>query len=308
VGGAPDLSVIIPTIPDRGHYLQRCLVALSRCRGAERTEVIVVTEKPGELDELIRQWRLPRIPVLVSAGSPLTAKRNAGVRAARADVIAFLDDDTEPEPGYVSGLLEAFAGGAEVVAGRVEPDFEAPVPAHLEGEEDLIRGFNALGDWRRTGYVIGANLAFRRVVFDRFGLFDPDFGRGGSRCDHGEESEFVIRVSSSFAPLFSEAACVRHAIQPYRVEPRYLYRRSWEAGRTSSAIDELHRRDYPRNTISVALQLPVLVLRALRHPRAMRPRTRLLFLLGYVMEGLRFLARGRGGRGSACRSTDPQSS
>ncbi|MHC4860670.1 MAG: hypothetical protein ACYTDY_11325, partial [Planctomycetota bacterium] len=56
MGGEPALSVVIPTIPSRAHYLERCLAALSACRNRERLEVLVVTEEAARVRAQVAEW------------------------------------------------------------------------------------------------------------------------------------------------------------------------------------------------------------------------------------------------------------
>jgi glycosyltransferase involved in cell wall biosynthesis len=287
MAAAPALSVVIPTLPSRGHYLERCLRALAECEGREAVEVLVVSEEADEVGAVIGDLETDVTVRVVRGPAPAARKRNAGALEARARVIAFLDDDTRPERGWVRGLLEAFEEGAHAAAGRVVPDFEAPVPSFLRGREDVIRGFNALGAWRREGFVIGCNIAFRRSVFERVGLFNPDFGRRGIRYNTADESEFVRRVGRIWRVRYVEGACVLHAIQARRLTKGYLYGRAWWAGRAHAGMDEITRRDFVRNVWSVGLLLPVLVVRALARPLDVRPRVQLVHSLSYLLEGIR---------------------
>lgn len=244
--------------------------------------------------ELLAGWDHDLEVRVIPGPGPAAPKRNAGAMAATGEILAFLDDDTRPEPGWVEGMLGAFERGARAVGGRVVPEFEAPLPAYLTGREHVVRGFNALGEWRRESFVIGCNIAFRREVFETVGLFSPDFGRKGRRYNTGDETEFVRRVTRRFEVIYCEEAGVRHAIQARRLERGYLYGRSWWAARAIAGIDELHRPGFTRNVWSVALLLPVLAFRALRSPASVAPRLRVIHGLSYVVEGLRIRLGARG--------------
>ena len=51
----------------------------------------------------------------------LAAARNTGIRAATAPVVAFLDDDCEPEPEWARELLDAYDDGVIGVGGDIVP-------------------------------------------------------------------------------------------------------------------------------------------------------------------------------------------
>jgi GT2 family glycosyltransferase len=144
----------------------------------------------------------------------LAAARNAGVAVACAPIVAFTDDDCEPEPGWLAALLAAFVdprvGG---VSGHVrsaptnslvlryieERRPLSPLPAELLRSRSLLyrlalylRGTARLDPPLQPGAelysVVGANMAFRTEVLDAVGGFDAAFRFGG------EEEELSARV------------------------------------------------------------------------------------------------------------------
>jgi GT2 family glycosyltransferase len=293
------LSIVIPTIPRRKHYMRRCLEALALCDDRELAEVLVISEEAGDLRAMIEEWNANVCTRLVQGHPAAAPKRNAGACAARGDIIAFLDDDTEPEPGYVTGMLATFDAGAIAVGGRIVPDFESEIPGHLRGQPFMIRGFNILDGKQRDDFFIGANIAFKREVFQQVGLFSPDFGRMGNRYPHGDESEFVRRVQARFDVTYAPDAGVKHAIQPHRMSREYMRTRSWRSGRTRAAIDDLHRSDFSRHLVSVAVFLPVLVCLFLARPLDLGRRLRMINASGYTLEGFKLLLTSAGRRASS---------
>jgi glycosyltransferase involved in cell wall biosynthesis len=120
------LSVVIPTL-GRPQLLQRCLGSLARSEWDEGTlEIVVVDDGPNEATrEAVARW----MPLMAQRGMVVrylpspgphgpAAARNQGWRAACGRIIAFTDDDTEPEPGWLRAGLKAFVPGAEAAWGR----------------------------------------------------------------------------------------------------------------------------------------------------------------------------------------------
>ncbi len=103
----PDISVIIPTY-NRSRQLAQCLDALSATRD-EAFEVIVVDDGSPEPAESVTHAFADRLDIIClrqkNAG-PASA-RNAGVRVARAPILAFTDDDCLPEPDWLHKMAEA---------------------------------------------------------------------------------------------------------------------------------------------------------------------------------------------------------
>ncbi len=116
------ISVIIPTLSRPG-LLTQCLEALARqTYPRERFEVIVADDgSPEPVIGVVDAFR-HRLDVtylqLPHAGPG--AARNAGAAPARGDLLAFTDDDCEPEPGWLDALAGRFAANSNVgVGGRV---------------------------------------------------------------------------------------------------------------------------------------------------------------------------------------------
>lgn len=111
------LAVAVCTL-GRHEALERCLATVAaQERAPEETIVADASPEPFRAEQ----------PVLVLATPPgLTRQRNAALDAARSDVIVFVDDDSELEPGYLAALERAFNDpGVVAAAGRF---LEPPAP------------------------------------------------------------------------------------------------------------------------------------------------------------------------------------
>lgn len=165
-----EVSVVVPTYK-RPDLLARCLEALVRQEyPAERYEVVVADDAASantarQVDDFARGVRVSvrHIPVCGSAHGPAAA-RNTGWRAAKGRIIAFTDDDTVPDPGWLRAGTAAFRGEVVGVAGRIimplppEPtDYERDA-AHLE-----------------QGEFVTANCFYLRSALEEVGGFDERF-------------------------------------------------------------------------------------------------------------------------------------
>jgi glycosyltransferase involved in cell wall biosynthesis len=122
-----DVSLVVPT-RDRGEQLRATLAALSgQTFPSDRIEVIVVDDGSADATPQI-VGELGRAVYVRQGGEGPTAARNAGAARARAELLVFLDDDVELEPGAVASLVEAHRSGSRLV---VVGDLETPAPAHL---------------------------------------------------------------------------------------------------------------------------------------------------------------------------------
>ena len=171
------LSVVVVSA-GRPRALDRCLTALSQMQ-TTRAEVIVVAD-PAGMAVAQRHPQAARLTILPQDRPNISAARNAGIAAAAAEIVAFIDDDAVPEPGWAAALLAAFADPAIAAAtgpvigrngislqwGRMAVDRQGR-DRWLPAEEQIAPG--------EVPKIHGTNMAFRRKILSRTGGFDTGF-------------------------------------------------------------------------------------------------------------------------------------
>jgi len=123
-----EISVVIPTW-QRAEWLQLCLASMWALE-LHPTEVLVVGRREDREARELTELCATRAPFLVrwlevvSPGHIAPVVR--GLADAEGDVVAFLDDDCEPEPAWLSELVKPFADATvAAVGGRVlTPGFQ----------------------------------------------------------------------------------------------------------------------------------------------------------------------------------------
>lgn len=175
--------------------------------------------------------RIRYIPVPVPGKA---AAQNVALRQSRGRYIVCLDDDVLPDPGLLQEYARAFAAyPCAAVQGRVELGFEgqATPPAWLDHR---LRLDLAEMDFGKVIYpfemgLTGANMAFRRDVFDRYGLFDERLGP--ARTGTLEDQEYSERIrAGGETQLFWPGASVRHRIPAQRLRVRSFARIHYDVG------------------------------------------------------------------------------
>jgi glycosyltransferase involved in cell wall biosynthesis len=159
MGGAarPSVSVIVPT-RDRSSALDACLAALAAQTIAEQVEVVVVDDGSADGQTVAAVVaRHPRARLIRQNGQGPAAARNAGGRAARADVLCFTDDDCVPEAEWAERLLEAIALGADAVGGKT-----LSIAGPLAEASEVISGAPAAAE----PFAPSNNLACRKAAFE----------------------------------------------------------------------------------------------------------------------------------------------
>jgi GT2 family glycosyltransferase len=184
------ISVIVPT-RNRAAQLEQCVSALG---GAAKPrcglEILVVDNGSTDATKTVIQTfaltasvRVKYVECPKPGGS---AARNAGIAASAGDWLVFIDDDCYVEPQYFvnfSAFIERQQQpgsiGAEIAYGSGQ--------IHRYREEDDIRIANLYFDEicefpkhsvLTAGSVQGANMFFKREIFDRAGGFDERLGAG----------------------------------------------------------------------------------------------------------------------------------
>jgi len=101
------VSVIIPNYNGR-RFLDTCLGALLRQTYAEELiEVILVDDASTDDSVAYVRERYPRVKIVeLVHNSGLAAGCNAGARAAAGDLLVMLNNDTEPEAGWLAALVD----------------------------------------------------------------------------------------------------------------------------------------------------------------------------------------------------------
>lgn len=209
-------------------------------------QIVLVIDHNADLLAAARE-AFPDVRCLPNTGPQgLSGARNCGVAAATGDVVAFLDDDAAAEPGWVAALAAAYRDATVVgVGGGVLPAWQAPRPRWFPDEFLWTVGCSYTG--LPTGRAeirnpIGANMSFRRSVFESVGGFDPLMGRLGKDAAGCEETEFSIRARASVPGarvlLEPDARC-RHTVTADRVTRRYFRRRCRAEGRSKALVSRL---------------------------------------------------------------------
>ena len=155
---------------------------------------------------------------------------NSGIAATDARIIAFTDDDVLLHPDWLWNIKQSFENyDCAAVAGRVLPVWNQPKPVWLVMEDQqAVVNFDLGDEIKEINFApLGANCAFRRDVFAKYGLFRADLGVRGRRhtitCD---DTEFGGRLSAAGEKIvYCPEAVIYHPVDPERATKKYFL--SW---------------------------------------------------------------------------------
>jgi O-antigen biosynthesis protein len=236
--GRPTIAVVICAYTDRRWGLLTEGLGSVLAQTAHPQRVVLVVDHNEELLERARAEFGGRVEVIPNASRRgLSGSRNTGVEAAEEDVVAFLDDDAIPEPGWLAALISAYEAGVLGVGGEIEPDWATARPRWFPPEFDWVVGCTYRGMQTAPGALrnlIGAAMSLRRDVFARVGGFRDELGRVGSMPFGCEETELCIRANQAIPDGFfryQPSARVRHWVGPERTRFAYFRRQCFNEGR-----------------------------------------------------------------------------
>jgi GT2 family glycosyltransferase len=271
---ADTLSVVVCT-RDRCDALADCLTAIFAAASPPREVIVVDNSARGSALPIVE--RFPAASYVHEPAPGLSKARNAGIRASRGAIIAFTDDDVQVSPGWTAELVSAFADPrADAVTGLVLPA-ELDTPARLHFQIDMggfgenfvptlfdRRFYEEARPYGAPAWQIGAgaNMAWRRNVFARIGLFDERLGAGASGCS--EDSELWYRlIASGGACLYEPRAMVHHH---HRADWAGFKRqmRSYAKGHASALFIQARRHGDRGNMVRMFGTLPSHFLRTFK--------------------------------------------
>lgn len=265
-----DVSVIIPcfncaaTIPEQ-------LAALERQTFAGEWEIVAVDN--GSTDDtvaLLRRWqrRLRRLRVVELAGTgPPARSRNAGVRAARGELLVFTDADDMVADCWVQALVEAL-GDHDVVGGPLRLDaLNRTWPAAIRerpADPELPLG------WDYLPFADTANLGVRRLLALDIGGFDETL-------TSGEDRDFSWRAIHAGASVgFAPGALVQKRLRE-NLRGRWRQQALWAFA--SVELYLRHReRGMPARRTARAFLAELWMLCALTAKAAVSPRARVYWI------------------------------
>ena len=227
--GPADVTVVIP-VRDRHAELARCLSGLR-----DLAHVIVVDDAsadPRAIERIAAGHGAAVIHRPVNGGPG--AARNTGLGAAGTDIVAFLDSDCVPRPGWLAGLLPHFTDPAVgAVAPRIVPHENGTGwLARYEGASstlDMGARPSPVRPGARVSYVPGAALVVRKAAAGE-GFRDGMYV--------GEDVDFVWRMAAAgWRVRYEPRAVMGH---DHRVTFRAWFSRRADYGTSAAALEELH--------------------------------------------------------------------
>jgi len=218
------VSVVVATLgrPELGACLESLVVQ------SHTPDEIIVVDNSGS--SAAAQPMMEGVRCIPCTKRGIAAARNAGVRIATGDVIAFIDDDARAHREWLAQVVAALerapiAGLAGAVVESAEEESARPATVVERSSPDWFwkTNFGGVGN--------GANLAFRREHFLAVGGFDEKLGLGTDIPTSEEHNLFFRLVAAGESVAYVPEAVVYHP----RADARAQRRRHLQTQRAAAA-------------------------------------------------------------------------
>jgi glycosyltransferase involved in cell wall biosynthesis len=228
------LSIIICTY-NREEFIGKTLEHIARQEiDSELYETIVVNNNSRDQTEnicldFINQHPELNLRHVTETHQGHSYARNRGIRESRGSLIAYIDDDAFVRKDFAANIIRFFEEHPEVqvIGGKVIPVYQGTPPAWMTPYLLPLVSALDMGNSPRpfTGrkFPIGANVTFRKAVFEKYGQFNVALGRIGMGLMGGDEKEMVSRLKKNDEPIwYVPDVVVEHIIPPKRTEQDYI--------------------------------------------------------------------------------------
>jgi glycosyltransferase involved in cell wall biosynthesis len=224
-GPLPSATVAVCT-RDRPEDLRCCLEALAALRN-DGHHVLVVDSAPttNAAREVVSEF--PNVDYILEETPGLNVARQRALHEARGDIVAFTDDDAQPDREWLHNLLLNFEDPLVLcVTGLTMPlELETPAQEWFERTTSFARGFSRrLYEAPRQNPLVGGpigagvNMALRRTaVLEEIGGFDAALDAGTPTRSGGDHDLFTRVLARGYRIVYDPGALTWHR-----------HRRSWK--------------------------------------------------------------------------------
>jgi GT2 family glycosyltransferase len=216
---ADGLITVVLCTKDRPDQLKRCLDSLALLDDDDH-EIVIVDNNATPVVHV--DAGPARARVVHEPRRGLDIARNRGIAEARGTFVAFIDDDCEADPHWLTGLRRAFSDPeVGLVTGRVRPaSLLEPSARCFESYFSFDRGTarERFTPWdHRPSYPFwtgalgtGCNMAMRRDLFDEVGCFDEHLDMGSTVGGGGDLDIFARFLDHGVIAEYTPDALVWH--------------------------------------------------------------------------------------------------
>lgn len=247
-----DVSIIICT-RNRASDLSKTLHSIGKTKLPTTLDVELMVVDNGSTDhtqEVISRDRPEgwTVRTCVETRGGLSHARNCAVRNSRGNILLFTDDDVRVPELWIDPITQPIRSGeADAVAGGVS------IAPYLRRSWMSPRSRSVLADTcllnpDHPKYMVGANMAIARRVFERVPSFDPELGAGAESLGFGEEYLFSCQARQAGFTIGGRLdVAVEHHFNADRLTRESYLNTVKKQGRSEAYIDHHWRHGVPES-------------------------------------------------------------
>ena len=237
------VSVVIPIYNGEKDLPELIECLRSQTYSADQVEYLLVDNNSSDRSSSIIQAaaeskEITIRPLAENQIQSSYAARNAGIRAANSEILAFTDGDCRPQPEWLENLIQPFydSNVGLVVGEIVALPGDSLLEKYADQQETLSQKHTLAHPFCPYGQT--ANLAIRKQAFVEVGLFRPYLTTGG-------DADICWRIlrNTSYQFKFAEKAIIKHRHRSTWKDLQSQWRRY---GKSNKYLHELHGVDLMR--------------------------------------------------------------
>jgi len=257
----PAISVVICTY-NRAELLANGLQSLcEQTLAMSHYEVIVIDNNSNDntravTEKFCQQYR--NIRYFFETQQGLSHARNRGWREAKADYVAYIDDECKVPSQWLTIAKQIIDRLSPAVFGGPYYGYYNTLPPRWWKESyEAFEHSDTARALSEGEYVRGGNLFIQRRLLESMGGFEVTLGMSGNKLGYGEESHFQRCVRATLPNeliYYDPNLYTYHLVRPEKTTWRHILSSRFSSGRHSYTV---FWDNTPRNNRQPHLQLMI---------------------------------------------------
>lgn len=258
------ISVVVCTY-NRCKLLNNALKSLISQSLAEKYyEVIVVDNNSSDqTKKIVNDFIGTPIRYCTEKEQGLSYARNLGIKEAKGDYIAFIDDDAIADRMWLETALSVINRiSPKIFGGIILPYYETDKPYWFKDKYEIREPAKTSGYLEEDNYLSGSNIFFNLSLLHKIGVFKTSLGMQGNKISVGEEVELQKRARTiSTGIYYDPKLIVNHLVSKEKMSLRYITKRHLISSRVAYGFLHVkwsvgNIRAFARNLIIMMILIP----------------------------------------------------
>ncbi|NCD01145.1 glycosyltransferase family 2 protein [bacterium] len=234
------LSVIISTY-NREKYLSYALQSLvKQTAKKDEFEVLIIDNNSTDnTKKTIKNYK-KKLPLkyFLEKKQGVSHARNRGIKEAKYNFIAFLDDDGKASENWIKNALNIIkTERPQIFGGPIYPYYENSKPKWFKDIYEIRTNGKNIKKLNKKEYLSGSNIFFNKKIFKKIGLFDTNLGLINKKMSFGEETKLqLIANDKKIDRFYYPKLLIYHLTPTIKMKIMYIFKRYWAIQKSSIKI------------------------------------------------------------------------